>query len=1053
MRQQSFFRACASFLAHRLALIVTALLSAAPLLAQNASLTGRIADPSKALIADARVAAISTGTNARYQATTDASGEYVLENLPPSNYRIEVEKPGFKKLVKPEVVLHIQDALKIDFEMTLGPSTETITVEGGAPLVNSESGTVSTVVDRSFVENLPLNGRSFQTLILLTPGVVATATASDDQGQFSVNGQRADANYFTVDGVSANFGVTGYGPLVQAAGGALPALSALGGTNSLVSVDAMQEFRIQTSSFAPEFGRTPGGQISIVTRSGTNAFHGTLFEYFRNDVLDANNWFANYNGLPKPAERQNDFGGVLGGPVIKDKTFFLFSYEGLRLRQPMTQETVVPDAASRQQAPAAMQPYLNAFPVANGAELGGGLAQFNASYSNPSSLDAYSIRMDQLLSSKLSLFGRYDYSPSSTEGRGPNNGSGSVLSTTQSLPFSLQTVTVGLTEIITSGISNDIRANYSNDRATFKYASDNFGGAVPLPDSALFPTGFSSTNSVSEFLIEGAGELATGKYSTDEQRQINLVDNLSVTAGRHQLKFGADYRWLSPFSNPFSYLQLAIFSGATASPGGALSGTASLAGTYAAQSDALLSQNFSFYGQDTWKVTPRLTVTYGLRWDINPPLRGKNLANDPFTVVGLNDPATMALAPRGTPLYRTTYGNFAPRLGLAYQLSGRKDWGAVFRGGFGVFYDLGSGSLGAASSYFPYLNDTFSSNVPFPLTPQNAAPPALTTSPPVSDILVAEPNLKLPRTYQWNVALEQSLGSSQTLSLTYVGAVGRDLLRNTDLVSPNSNFGFVGVTSNSATSDYQALQVKFERRLSQGLQALASYTWSHSIDNASTDAFANYLNTPGSVANPNIDRGDSDFDIRHAFTAGVTYSVPSPKSNMFARSTLGNWSVDSFIFARTAPPVDVVSGLVFADGIGLYPRPDVMAGVPLVLYGSQYPGGKVFNPAPFTAPPTGQQGDLGRNVLRGFGAWQEDLALQRQFHVTEKVGLRFRGEFFNIFNHPNFGSPNNNLTSPLFGQSTQTLASSLAGGNNAGFNPLYQIGGPRSVQLALKLIF
>jgi hypothetical protein len=318
---------------------------------------------------------------------------------------------------------------------------------------------------------------------------------------------------------------------------------------------------------------------------------------------------------------------------------------------------------------------------------------------------------------------------------------------------------------------------------------------------------------------------------------------------------------------------------------------------------------------------------------------------------------------------------------------------------------------------------------------------------------VAEPTLKLPRTYEWNAALEQSLGSNQTLSLTYIGAVGRDLLRVTDLVNPNSTFESVGVTSNSASSDYQALQLKFERRLSRGLQALASYTWSHSIDNASTDAFANYLNTPSSVANPNIDRGDSDFDIRHAFTAGVSYSLPFPESSMLAHSTLGGWSVDSFFFARTAPPVDVVSGLVYLDGIGLYPRPNVVPGVPLVLYGSQYPGCKAFNPTAFTAPSTGQQGDFGRNVLRGFGAWQEDLALQKQFHLTEKVTLRFRGEFFNIFNHPNFGSPNNNLTSPLFGQSTQTLASSLAGGDNAGFNPLYQIGGPRSVQLALKLLF
>src|SRR4029077_6272480 len=230
--------------------------------------------------------------------------------------------------------------LAIDFDMTIGSGSESITVQAGAPMVNTESADAATVIDRTIVENLPLNGRSFQTLIMLTPGVVLYATTYEDQGQFSVNGQRADANYFTVAGVSANVGV-GYITLVQSATGALPALSALGGTNSLVSVDAMQEFRIQTSSFAPEFGRTPGGQISIVTRSGTNAFHGTLFEYFRNNVLDANDWFSNFNHLPKPEERQNDFGGVFGGPILKDKTFFFFSYEGLRLRQPATQETVV----------------------------------------------------------------------------------------------------------------------------------------------------------------------------------------------------------------------------------------------------------------------------------------------------------------------------------------------------------------------------------------------------------------------------------------------------------------------------------------------------------------------------------------------------------------------------------------------------------------------------------------------------------------------------------------------------------------------------------------
>ena len=558
--------------------LVFATALASDLLAQstNASVTGRITDPSKAVIVDARVAAISAGTNSHYETTSNGSGEYYLANLTPGPYRLEIEKPGFKKLIKPDVILHVQDVLDIDIEMAVGSASESITVEAGAPLVNTESGTVSTVTDRTFDENLPLNGRSLQTLIMLTPGVVVTATAFDDQGQFSVNGQRADANYFTVDGVSANFGVTGYIPLVQSASGALPALSTSGGTNSLVSIDAMQEFRVQTSSFAPEFARTPGGQICIVTRSGTNAFHGTLFEYFRNSALDAADWFANYNQLPKAEELRMTL-AVFGGPIVKDKTFFFFSYEGLRLRQPSTQETVVPDTPSRELAPASMQPYLNAYPIANGAELGAGLAQFNASFSDPSTLNAYSMRVDQIINWKLNLFGRYNYSPSSFDQRGWLPAPFTVLTTTESMSSSVQTVTVGLTQLIEPEISNEVRANYSNHRVGTKLALDHFGGAVPPPDSLLFP----------------------------------------------------------------------------------------------------------------------------------------------------------------------------PRVGVTYQLSENPNWGTIFRAGFGVFYDLGQGSLGGVSSYFPYQAEKIILPAPFPLSPQSAAPPALTTNPPVPNILVAQPDLKLPRTYQF----------------------------------------------------------------------------------------------------------------------------------------------------------------------------------------------------------------------------------------------------------------------------------------------------------------
>jgi len=1010
----------------------------------NASLAGRITDPANALIVNARVAVICAVTNVRYEDVTNDSGEYYFANLPPNSYRLEIEKSGFKKAVKPDVILHVQDAMRIDLQLTLGDVSETVMVESGTPLVNTESATVSTIVNHTFVDNIPLNGRSFQTLINLTPGVVVTPSTFNDQGQFSVNGQRADANYFMVDGVSANFGVTGFIAMMQSASGALPALSASGGTNSLVSVDAMQEFRIQTSSFAPEFGRTPGGQISIATRSGTNAFHGALFEYFRNDVLDAKDWFANAAGLPKPQERLNDFGGVLGGPIIKDKTFFFFSYEGQRLRQPSSVQTVVPDNQARQQAPATMRPYLNAFPVANGSALGNGAALFNAGFSNPSSLDAYSIRVDHSLRSKLNVFGRYNFSPSNFDQRGPIFSSGRVLSVVNSLSSSVHTGTVGLTHIISPEISNEVRANYSNDRIGIDFVMDGFGGAMPIPDSQLFPSGITSANGTFLFIMLGVGEYVQGKQGVTEQRQINLIDNLSVTKGSHQLKFGVDYRWLAPFSSPAAYHQFAAFSGVS----GAVSGIALLAQSSSFQTNALLSQNFSAFGQDTWKISPRLTVTYGLRWDVNPALKGKNRDNDPFTVIGLDNPATIALAPRGTQLYETTYGNFAPRIGVAYQFDGIRNWDAALRAGFGIFYDLGQGSLGGVSSFFPYSFDKSFSNSPFPLSPQDAAPPALNTNLPVATILVADPHLKLPRTYQWNVALEQSIGNNQSIAATYVGSVGRQLLRVTNLFNVNPDFQFIALTDNSATSDYNALQLKFERRLSRGLQVLGSYSWSHSLDIASTDAIATNINTPSQIADPNLDRGNSNFDVRHAISAGVTYDMPD------ARAILRGWSIDSFLFARSAPPVNLVGASFFAAGTQLAPRPNVIPGVPFEIHDSQFAGGKIFNRAAFVAAPAGTQGNFGRNVLRGFGAWQVDLGLQRQFRLTESFSLRFRSEFFNLFNHPNFGPPTNILTSPLFGRSTQTLANSLgSGGANGGFNPLYQLGGPRSIQFALKLQF
>jgi len=326
-----------------------------------------VTDPTGATIAGAEVLVVNDATRVQYPGVSNSEGIYVVPNLPPGNYRVQVSKVGFKTIIKPDIVINVQDAVAINFALPLGAVSEIVTIEGGAPLVNTESAAVSTVIDRQFVENLPLNGRSFNTLLQLTPGVTIAPASFNTPGQFSIGGQRTNSNNFTVDGVSANFGVQ---PGVSVGGssglGQAQAFSALGGTSSLVSVEDLQEFRIETSSFSAEFGRQPGGQVLLTTRSGTNDWHGGLFEYFRNTVMDANDWFANSARLPRSAENHNDFGGFLGGPIRKEKTFFFLSYEGARLRLPTTLDEQVPSVSARQSASPPIAPYLNAYPIPNG---------------------------------------------------------------------------------------------------------------------------------------------------------------------------------------------------------------------------------------------------------------------------------------------------------------------------------------------------------------------------------------------------------------------------------------------------------------------------------------------------------------------------------------------------------------------------------------------------------------------------------------------------------------------------------------------------------------
>jgi hypothetical protein len=440
-----------------------------------------------------------------------------------------------------------------------------------------------------------------------------------------------------------------------------------------------------------------------------------------------------------------------------------------------------------------------------------------------------------------------------------------------------------------------------------------------------------------------------------------------------------------------------------------------------------------------------------LRYEINPaPSEGDG--NLPLTVSGYdentNNFVNPAIAPRGTKFYETTYNNFAPRVGAAYQISS----GTVVRGGFGVFYDLGYNFSGTAFStgLFPFARRQ-SFDTTFTSPAFAAQPPANNLNGPFARLFAYQHDFKLPYTLQYNIAVEQSFGGNNTVSVSYVGARGRRLGRVETLRNSAPNpFRRIDFVTNGASSDYNALQAQYQRRLIRGFQALLSYTFAKSLDTVSEES-QNNLQSPTGRFDAGLDRGPSTFDVRHAFNGAVSYEIPSLFESGIGRKIFGGFGLDTIVRARSATPVNILSGVNrFGLGVTTILRPDLVAGQSLYIDDTTAPGGRRFNRAAFVVPPASEnrQGNLGRNVLRGFPAYQVDMSLSRRFVITEHVNLQLRVDAFNIFNRANFANPIGILSSANFGSSTQLLGTNLGG-----LSSLYQIGGPRSFQLSAKLRF
>jgi hypothetical protein len=1041
------------------------LLVAGPALAQesNARVSGIVTDPSKAVITAANVVAVNIDTNARFPAKTNGSGIYVLPGLPVGDYRIEVEHTGFKSIVEPGIVLHTQDALELNFEMALGSASETVTVNA---FTTNDSPAVSMTVDREFIENMPLNGRSFQDLIQLAPGTVDAGF-----GYYSVDGQRSDSNNYTVDGVSANLGGFINGGIgLSSISGSAPAQTMLDTTQSLASVDSLQEFTIQTSGYTAEYGRNPGGQVQFTTRSGANDIHGSLFEYLRNTAFDANSFANDFYKDPQTAEHQNDFGGTLGGPVRvpklydgRNKSFYFFSYEGLRLLLPAFESRYVPTQAFRSWASPNVEPFLNASPVPSQNTPGnndgctitdpstGQPAACDAhlyyGYSYPNSLDNISLRVDQNLSKRLHGFVRYADTPSSSV-RGAEQ--------VETVAINTHTWTAGLTANITSNLLDEFRFNYSRDGEEAVDSLRSIDGSTPWARDLLIPAEFENPYDYAYVSISIPGSRLNTTYDfsgeNTTQHQNQIVDSLAWTRGKHSLKVGGDWRRLTPISTSTPYSFNAHINSRTAIQ----QGYATTLFISASAPGQPVLDNLSLYAQDQWKIGTKLSIDYGLRWEFNPP---PNASNGHYPVIlTSSDLATAQLAPLGTLPFKTDYHSFAPRFGFAWNAVPSQRHPLTIRGGFGIFFDTGQEAVANAyTGGYPFqATAPEETNVPFPLSAAVEAPPSLTfpLTPPYPSLNVWDPSLTLPYTEQWNLSFDEMLNAKNKLTVSYVGNNGRKLLFTQlyDSVPANPNFSQLFYTYNGSQSSYNALQVLDTGHIANGLDLVGSFTWAHALDNASNDE---------SYESPQY--GNSDNDIRRSLNLALNYQIPAAGGGHLIQAVTHGWLLANRFYAQSGYPLSIVEDYVeLPNGPDAQYAPDLVPGVAIYLHGSaanggghSVPGNWSLNPAAFALVPIDpnsgnpiRQGTLGRNFVRNPSSWALNTAVQRSFPIYEGLHVNFGAEAFNIFNHPSLNDPDTYLPDSTFGELIEGSVTTIGSGNS-----LYAMGGSRSLQFSLRFQF
>jgi hypothetical protein len=1022
-----------------------------PLLAQfdTGTITGTVADPSGAVVPHAAVTIVNTGTSIQRTLQADSNGSFVASAMPFGNYIVSATASGFKEAKSQTIVLNVGATVNVNLSLSLASSQESIQVTGTLTTVDTSSSTSGTTLDTNQIANLPINGRDVSEFLEIAPGSVA----STGFFQGSVNGME---NIFT----GLNITLDGQSAMRGDVNGFLDTEGQEGARITRASVDSVQEIDYSNSGYTAENGHSLGPQMNIITKSGTNALHGELFEFFRNDALDAYDYFQ----TSKQPLRLNQFGGNLGGPIVRNKLFFFANYEGDRTT--VTLFNALNHTLSeypRTQFVASMQPVLAQLaPIPAGCN--GIPAPANCVYPgfpdaipsegsdmiyDPVALptrvreDTGSVRIDYNLSEKDRIFFRYNINDSLTNDTyGPNEG--------QVSPQALRTQLAKVDETHTFNSTTLNEFSVAIDRF---YSNTNSDTPTPLVGFAGF------------FIDLGSLPGANTFNQINAFANVEIFDNVSKTVGRHTIKFGPQIRinrnneWLRP-QQTYDYASIPNLE------------TNSV---FVLQKNGYpgfvgnRNSNWDFYFQDDWKVNKNLTLNLGLRYDYNTvwatgPNQGQNF-----------DVATQSLLPLNQAAYTAPKGDVAPRVGFSWDPTGKGK--TAIHGYGGLFYNpmhfnfTTTSNVPALASYNINVFQAIFATPPFSINYPSPNPPLLAGSTNVS-AFPQHPRDQVAA--NWLFGIEQEVAHNTILTVNYVANSVHHMQAGIDFqplnanpanvfsdARPNLNFANENIDSDELSSNYNSLQVKLRRNVGK-LTLETNYTWSHEIDDMVGIFSPGFVNP----LNPNDDHGSGDWDVRHNLTGSVVYSLPALRgSNSLVREVLGGWQTAGILQARSGLPenITLISGF-FGNPV----RPNY-TGQPVWLPNHSWPNSS-YNINAFSlesnydGTPGDTIGDVGRNALRAPAYFQFDLSGMKNFSIGERLTVQFRADIFNLFNHPNFANPDGGIctgiTAPLPGPppvpaSCTPNAKFGVVGETIASEDGTQIGGgtARQTQFSLKFIF